>query len=102
MRRENRFRRADNRYMGAFLGLVFPIIGFLLYYLLLFYDRMTLQAYWDFLFAERNISAALSLSIIVNLAIFFYFINNKSYEGAKGIIGATIFYGVLIIILKFS
>ncbi|MCY7409774.1 MAG: hypothetical protein LH473_05835 [Chitinophagales bacterium] len=101
MKKANRFRSADNIYMGAFLGLVFPVVGFLLYYLLMFFDTMSLSTYWDFLFREGNISAALSLSIIANLAIFFYFINSSMYEASKGIVGATIFYGLFIIIFKF-
>lgn len=91
----------DNIYFGAFLGLVFPVIGFLLYYLLLFADRMTLSGYWDFLFSSHSISAALSLSIILNLLVFFNSLSNRKYETVKGVVGSTLFYGLLIVIFKF-
>jgi len=91
----------NNIYLGAFLGLIFPVAGFLLYWVFMFSDRMSLTAYWDFLFTSRNISSALSLSIILNLPLFFFNISNNNYETVKGVVGATIFYGVLIIMFKF-
>ena len=91
----------DNMYLGAFLGLVFPALGFLLYWLVFFSDSMTVRGFWNFLFASRNISGALSLSIIMNLAIFFYGLSNNKYETVKGVVAATIFYGILIIMFKF-
>src|SRR2546423_7849466 len=94
-------RIRDNVYLGAFLGLIFPVIGFLLYWIFKFSDQLSLQEYWNTLFSTGSMSAALSLAIIVNLAVFFFNLSNRRYETVKGIVGATIFYGVLIIIFKF-
>ncbi len=101
MEQLNRRRRRDNIYFGAFLGIIFPIIGFLLYWIFLFSQSMTLSEYWNFLFTSGNISAALSLAIILNLGAFLYHLTNDNNETVKGIIGATVFYGVLIVIFKF-
>lgn len=94
-------RPRDNIYLGVFLGLVFPVIGFLLFYVFAFSDDMSLTEYWNRLFNTSKISAALSLSIIMNLPVFFYFLSLKRYEIVKGIVGATIFYGLFIILFKF-
>lgn len=102
LKRNRPARGRDNIYLGAFLGLVFPAIGFLLFYVFAFSDRISLQDYWNELFNRSEMSAALSLSIVMNLAVFFYTISNKKYESAKGVVGATIFYGVFIILFKFS
>lgn len=91
----------DNIYFGAFLGLVFPVIGFLLFYVFAFSEAMSLQQYWNHLFNTSKMSAALSLSIVMNLPVFFFFISGKRYENVKGVIGATIFYGIFIILFKF-
>jgi hypothetical protein len=91
----------DNVYLGAFLGLVFPVIGFLLYWVFIFSDAQSLTEFWDFLFENRVMSDVLSISIIANLPVFFYFLSNSKTETVKGIVGATIFYGALIIIFKF-
>src|SRR4030095_3579498 len=101
-KRSNQPARRDNIYLGAFLGLIFPVIGFLLYYLFFFYDRMTISAYWDFLFTSGNIASALSLAIILNLPVFFLNIWSGRYQTVRGVVGATIFYGILIVIFKFS
>lgn len=94
-------RQRDNVYLGAFLGLIFPVIGFLLYYVFMFSDSYTLRGYWNFLFVSRNISAALSLAIILNLPVFLLSLSNHHYQTVRGVVGVTIFYGVLIIIFKF-
>jgi len=94
-------RSINNVYFGAFLGLIFPMLGFVLYYVFFFSDKLSISEYWDFLFNSRNISSALSLAIILNLLVFFYNLSVNNYENVKGVVGATIFYGVLIIIFKF-
>lgn len=91
----------NNIYFGAFLGLLFPMIGFLLFYVFAFSDEMSLQQYWDQLFNTSKMSAALSLAIVMNLPVFFLNIWNSKYENAKGIVGATIFYALFIILFKF-
>lgn len=91
----------NNIYFGAFLGMVFPVIGFLLFYLFAFYDTMSLEQYWAQLFNTSKLSAALSLAIVANLPVFFYMISARYYENGKGIVGATIFYGIFIILFKF-
>lgn len=93
-------RGRNNVYLGAFFGLIFPVIGFMLYYVFLFSDKLSVSEYWDFLFQSGNIAGALSLALIMNLPVFFLSIWNNRYETVKGIVGATIFYGVLIIIFK--
>lgn len=94
-------RPRDNIYLGAFFGLVFPVIGFLLFYIFAFSDQLSLEKYWNQLFNTSKISAALSLSIVMNLAVFFYFLTSKRYETVKGVVGSTIFYGIFIILFKF-
>ncbi|MBK6481895.1 MAG: hypothetical protein KBF32_13100 [Chitinophagales bacterium] len=100
-RKGRRSRVRDNIYFGAFLGLVFPIVGFLLFYVFAFYERMSLSHYWDQLFNTSKLSAALSLAVVTNLPVFFYLITARQYENVKGLVGATMFYGIFIILFKF-
>lgn len=94
--------RRDNFYFGGFLGFIFPAIGFLLFYIFFFYHSLTFNEYIDYLFRYKTVSAALSLSVILNLPVFFYFIYQNFYQTCRGIIFATLFYGVLILIFKFG
>jgi hypothetical protein len=100
-KRNSPVRGRNNMYFGGFLGLVFPMIGFLLFYVFAFSDKISLGEYWNNLFNKSVMSAALSLAIVANLPIFFLSIWGSRYETAKGIVGATIFYGVFIILFKF-
>ncbi len=98
----NRYSKGrDNRYFGAFLGLAFPMVGFFLFYVFAFSEKINFQQYWDQLFYTSKMSAALSLAIIMNLPVFFINLWNNRYENAKGVVGATIFYGAFIILFKF-
>lgn len=91
----------DNRYFGAFLGLIFPMVGFVLFYVFAFSDEINFQQYWKQLFDTSKMSAALSLAIILNLPVFFLNLWSQRYENAKGVVGATIFYGIFIVLFKF-
>lgn len=95
-------KKRDNVYYGAFLGLTFPIVGFLFLYILFFADAMTLPQYFDSIFTNRTASGVLALSLILNLFVFFLNIWNNKMETAKGIVGMTMFYGIMVIIFKFA
>jgi hypothetical protein len=95
-------RGRNNVYFGAFLGLVFPAMGFLLFYVFAFSSRLSLLQYWDFLFESGNVSSALSLAVITNLPVFFLNLWNNRYETVKGIVGSTIFYGILVFLFKLA
>lgn len=101
IKRTQPVRPRDNIYLGAFFGLVFPVIGFLLFYVFAFSDQLSLEMYWNQLFNTSKISAALSLAIVMNLPVFFYFLSLKRHETVRGVVGATIFYGIFIILFKF-
>jgi len=47
-------------------------------------------------------AGVLSLSLIANLIVFFYFIKGKADSSARGVIGATFLYGMLIVIIKYT
>lgn len=93
--------RKDHFLTGFVSGLLAPFIGFYIYYLISF-RYMGFQSYITRL-TELGIEAGvLSLSLIANLIVFFYFIQRKADRSARGVIGATFLYGLLIIILKYA
>lgn len=92
----------NNRYFGAFLGITFPILGWLLFYLFAFYDKLSLAEYWEFLFSSGNMAAALSVALMANLPVFIYYMSENCYETMRGVLGATLFYGLLVVIFKLA
>ena len=90
-----------NHFLTGFVsGLLAPLIGFYIYYLISF-RYMSFQSYVSRLTEFGLEGGVISLSLIANLIVFFYFIKIKADGSARGVIGATFLYGLLIIILKY-
>ena len=84
---------------GLIVGIIAPIVAFIVY--VLFYRRDKLEYFINNLVTEINLPAIISLSLLINLLIFFLSIHfNKDYQ-ARGILFATLLYGIVIVILKF-
>jgi len=92
--------RWDHLLIGLLLGLLSPIAVLLIYLKLSSPDSSFLEMLQGF--NERKVlSHVLSLSVITNLLVFFIFIWLHKDRSARGVLGATIIYGLLIITLKF-
>ncbi len=91
----------DHGFIGAFLGLLAPLPGVYIYYLIAFHDRMSFHAFLEFVKAPEIFSKVLSLGLLINLPIFFLFIQLKHDRNSMTVLGATILYGAIIAYLKF-
>lgn len=101
-----RKRRWDLSAVGMLVGLLFPMLGLLFLYYFLFsdYDFSRYLKMFTNLQEKRDVNNAskmLSLSIIANLIPFYFFLNKKMYQVTKGIIFASLLYGILIFMYKF-
>ena len=93
--------KRDSFPIGFALGFIFPALGFALIYIFWFYETMSLGDYYIYLRQRSDtMSAVLSLSLIMNLPVFFLNIWAHRYNTARGVIFATMIYGALIIYLK--
>lgn len=98
-------RVPDNTWLGLALGLVFPIFGILLLYL--FWGDgdfgLYVRSFADTAspVAMRQASKIISLSMFAMLIPFNYFLNRKKYLSTRGVIFATAFYAILIILYNF-
>ena len=91
----------DHFLTGFISGLIAPVFGFWIYYLISF-RYMSFQSYVTRLTELGLEAGVISLSLIANLIVFFYFIRTKTDRSARGVIGATFLYGLLIVILKYA
>ena len=85
---------------GVFAGIFAPIVFFSVYVLFIMDEDL-------FIFIEDkinidNLPKVIVLSLLVNLLIFFMNIYTSREQAARGILFATMIYGLLIVILKFS
>jgi hypothetical protein len=94
--------RKDNFIFGLILGLVAPILGLLAFKMTKF-AMFSIQETFRFMLMEsgyRTLSVALSLSLLLNAALFTYYINTHRDNTAKGIFLTTLVYGLIVLSIK--
>jgi hypothetical protein len=89
----------SNLVKGVLLGIISPIIAFIIY--VVFIIETTLGNVINNPSFNRNLPAIISLSLLINLALFFLKIKFNKDEQSSGILFSTFLYGVVIVILKF-
>ena len=84
---------------GVLLGIIAPIIAFIVY--VVFIMETTLGGVINNPSFNKNLPAIISLSLLINLALFFLKIKFNKDEQSRGILFSTFLYGTVIVILKF-
>ena len=92
--------KVNTKLTGFVSGLVTPVAGFFVYYLLSF-RYMSLPAFIGRITEFGLLPGVISLSLIANLILFFWFLRIKADNASFGVIGATFIYGIVILYLKF-
>ncbi len=93
--------KKDNFIFGLALGLVAPMIGFMLYKFVKFRE-FTLADMLYFLKTNPNlISVFISVSLLANAVLFTVYINGHRDNTAKGIFTMTLVYAVIAMIYKY-
>jgi hypothetical protein len=94
--------KKDNLLFGCILGFISPLIGILLFKYYKF-QVFSFKEVFQFMYYEpghATLSVALSLSLLLNAALFTIYINTSRDNTAKGIFATTMFYGLIILIIK--
>ena len=86
---------------GTIVGIIAPIAAFVVYVAFLTEDSDPIGMY-NMLVEMNKLSHAMSLSVLINLLIFFMNIKTDRDIAARGILLATILYGIIIVVIKFS
>jgi hypothetical protein len=85
---------------GFLIGLIAPIAAFVVYVAFFTEDSDPIYLYKKIISAGK-LSHVISLSLLINLLIFFMNIKTYKDDEARGVLFATVFYGIIIIIIKF-
>ena len=94
--------KKDNLRLGLVLGLVAPIISLVVYYLIKFYPTFSIKDFFDFLRTNKSQITAVSVPcLVLNIALFTYYINSHKDSTAKGIFAATLIYAIIALLFKF-
>lgn len=93
--------KKDNFIFGLALGLIAPLIGFMLYKLYKF-KGLTLSEMLQWMKMNPNlISVSISVSLLANAILFTIYINGHRDKTAKGIFALTIIYAIIAMIFKY-
>ena len=92
--------KKDNLKMGLILGLIGPVIGLFVVYLLTARSTPFSIYLEEFFNNNRMITSIGSLSLLANIILFTIYINTHRDSTAKGIFITTLLYGVAILLLK--
>ncbi len=93
--------RRNNAIFGLVIGLFAPVIGMMISYLIWF-RAYTPDVFLNRLFSDGDIAAkVITLSVLINVLPFVLYTNRKLDLTGRGILVATMLYGVLFILLKF-
>lgn len=85
---------------GTIVGIIAPIAAFIVY-VAFFTEYPDPIGMYNKLVTMDKLSHAMSLSVLINLLLFFMNIKTHRDEAARGILLATILYGITIVIIKF-
>ena len=93
--------KKDNFVFGIALGIVAPLIGFLIYKLVKF-KALSLQEMFQWMKLNPNlITVAISVSLMANAILFTIYINGYRDKTAKGIFIVTMLYAALALAFKY-
>jgi hypothetical protein len=94
--------KKDSLLFGLILGTVAPLLGIMIFKLSKF-SVFSLKETIQFMLLEpgfRTLTAALSISLLLNAGLFTIYINTNRDNTAKGIFFTTLFYGLIILSIK--
>jgi len=94
--------KKDNLVFGLILGMLAPILGLYLFKLYRF-GIFTYKETVQFIYYQPGhqiLSAALTLSLLLNALFFTIYINTRKDKTAKGIFISTVLYGIVILLIK--
>ncbi len=93
--------RLNQAIVGLLIGLVMPLLGFVVVYLVMARD-MSLAAYLQRLATStRALGSVISLSVLANLIPFLLFSRRRLDQALKGVVIATMLYAVAFLYVKF-
>jgi hypothetical protein len=94
--------KRDNLPLGIVLGIFTPVFAFFLYYLLIFMPRhVSLDDFITLVLGNRQMLPKLiSICLLLNGLIFYFYTRSKKDVTAKGIFLVTMLYAITILLLK--
>jgi len=97
-------KRFDKMWIGILIGLIMPVLGFLIYgwyWSWKFFRTFSYFVNDVFIGTPTFRSSILSLSLLINLLPFFIFLRTDRYKSARGVMAAVFLYVPFVIYFRF-
>jgi hypothetical protein len=94
--------KKDNFVFGLALGLIAPVMGFMLYKMYKFKSLSLSEMFQWMKLNPSLISASISVSLLANAILFTIYINGRRDKTAKGVFTVTLIYAIIAMIYKFA
>ena len=93
--------KKDNLRFGMLLGFVAPLLSLIIYYFVRF-RAYSFMDFLEFVGSNKNQITAISVPcLVLNIALFTFYINTRRDKTAKGIFAITLIYAIASLLLKF-
>lgn len=93
--------KKDNLRFGLLLGFIAPMLSLTAYYFIKF-SLFSVADFFRFIGANKNQITAISVPcLVLNIALFTFYINTRRDKTAKGIFAITLVYAIAALVLKF-
>ncbi len=88
-------------WLGLLLGLGFPLVFFMLYFLFRFRD-LTFSEYIHILIRTGKFVHVISLAVFPNLIPFMFFVRTNRFKSGRGVMAITILFVLAVFVMKFT
>jgi hypothetical protein len=93
--------KKDNLRFGLLLGFVAPLISVVIYYFVRF-SQFSLKDVLEFMAQNKNQITAITIPcLLLNIALFTFYVNTHRDQTAKGVFAITLVYAIGALLLKF-
>jgi hypothetical protein len=94
--------KKDNLKFGILLGILAPILSLVIYYFVKFYPLFSIKDFFSFVSSNKNQVTAISVPcLVLNIALFTYYINTHRDQTAKGIFAITLLFAIVSLLFKY-
>ena len=91
--------KTKERIMGVAMGAVLTLIGMIGF--TLFFSEEAIWSSFEALYFEKKLGSLISIGALINLPVFFVFINQYRYERAYGLVSFLLFLVGVVALLKY-
>jgi hypothetical protein len=94
--------KRDDIKLGLVLGFLAPVLSLVIYYLVKFFPLFTVNDFFRFVAANPNQLTAISVPcLVLNIALFTFYINSHRDQTAKGIFAVTLVFAIMTLVVKY-